>query len=236
MAPTPQVTSLPGAGRAAARPGARFPASALILAGGRSSRFGVDKLDVYVGGRPLLRYALLAVASVCQEVVVVTAHGGTGPDRPLMAATEGIAVRVVQDTEAFGGPLIGVLEGIRAARYPLCLVAGGDMPLMRPELLARLLVIAGGDGRRSTRSVALRLDGAVQPLPMVLRRDEAPAVRAIVRAGRRALRDLHELLPIRIIEPAEWRPYDPEGTSFVDVDRIEDLVRWRDRFAGGPSS
>lgn len=242
MAPSPHLASPPRSGRTAPTVGSRFPASALVLAGGRSSRFGVDKLEVYVGGQPLLRYALGAAASVCQEALVVATPDDPGPERvsvtAALAAAPGVLVRVVHDDEPFGGPLLGVLAGLRAARYPLCLVVGGDMPLLRPELLARMLAIARADPEGPSRSIALRLDGATQPLPIVLRRDATLAIAALIRAGRRALRDLLETVPFRVLEPEAWLPCDPDATSFVDVDRIEDLLRWSATLspsASGPS-
>ena len=47
----------------------------IVLAGGRSTRFGGDKLAAEIGGRPLLHLAIEAVAGVVDEVVVVVAPG-----------------------------------------------------------------------------------------------------------------------------------------------------------------
>jgi len=221
----PSIDRSPISTTSASRPSA----SAIVLAGGHSTRFGANKLEVYVGGRPLLGYALAAAASACQEVLVVTAPSGAVLDRSLLAAARGTRVRVVPDEQEFGGPLLGVLAGLRAARNPFCLVVGGDMPLLRRELLAHLLATARDERATRPRSVGLRLDGAVQPLPIVVRRDAAPVVVRLVRGGRRALRDLFDAVPFQVLEPAEWLPYDPEGTSLVDIDRIDDLVRWSAR-------
>ena len=44
-----------------------------MLAGGRSTRFGTDKLAAELHGLPLLHHPVLRLAEVCAEVVVVIA-------------------------------------------------------------------------------------------------------------------------------------------------------------------
>ena len=47
--------------------------SAIVLAGGASTRFGGDKLRATLDGRPLLDHALEAVGAIANPVVVVIA-------------------------------------------------------------------------------------------------------------------------------------------------------------------
>ena len=49
--------------------------SAVVLAGGRSVRFGRDKLAEPIDGRPLLHHAIDAVRPVAPEIIVVAARG-----------------------------------------------------------------------------------------------------------------------------------------------------------------
>jgi molybdenum cofactor cytidylyltransferase len=45
--------------------------AAIVLAGGAASRFGGNKLAADLEGRPVLEYALRAVAAVASPVVLV---------------------------------------------------------------------------------------------------------------------------------------------------------------------
>jgi molybdopterin-guanine dinucleotide biosynthesis protein A len=67
----------------------------IVLAGGRSSRFGeADKLRVELRGRPLFQHAILALAALCNEVVVVTADADDAPPLPTDAP---VPIRLVHD-------------------------------------------------------------------------------------------------------------------------------------------
>ena len=79
--------------------------SVIVLAGGRSSRFGRDKLAEPVDGRPLVHHAIDAVRPIATEIIVVAAPGAN-PALPM-------DVTLVHDAVAFEGPLAGLLGGTR---------------------------------------------------------------------------------------------------------------------------
>lgn len=195
------------------------PVSGIVLAGGRSSRFGRDKLAQTVDGRPLLHHPVLALAAVCHEVIVVVAPSGREPPLPVAA---GVRVRIARDIEPFGGPLIGLLAGLEAAGGPIALLAGGDMPDLAPALLAFLVrdLLAS-----EAQAVALHSRGFLQPMPSALRVGAAlPIARRLVGLDERSLQGLLRELRAREIPDAEWRPHDPEARSLRDIDRPEDLA------------
>jgi molybdenum cofactor guanylyltransferase len=193
--------------------------SGIVLAGGRSSRFGSDKLGVLVGDRPLLHHAIAAVARAADEVIVVAAAGGSSPDLPAVP----IDVRLVHDTIGFAGPLAGLMDGVRAARHSVLLVAGGDMPSLVPEVL-RLLAETVGHGAAAAALGGDDPQAPAMPLPIALARDGVlPRIEALLGADRRSLRALLESLPVARIAPEVWHALDPEGRTLRDVDVQADL-------------
>jgi molybdenum cofactor guanylyltransferase len=194
--------------------------SGIVLAGGRSSRFGSDKLEARVDGQRLVDRAVAALTALAEisEVVVVTEPGAT---RRAPAAI-GVPIHVVEDPEPFGGPLVGLLAGLEAASEPLVLVVGGDMPTLRADVL-RLLVTRLVHGSDAS-VVTLASLGRIVPLPMALRTGAATDVtRRLLGDGERRLRSLADWLPAIAVDEREWRPLDPDGATVRDVDRPEDL-------------
>jgi molybdopterin-guanine dinucleotide biosynthesis protein A len=169
-----------------------------------------------VGGQTVLDAAIRGAGGVATDVVVVLAPDD---DRVLGDAS----VRVTRDGEPFGGPLIGLLAGLEAVDQPLAVVAGGDMPRLRPEVLELMLrTLLGAD--QAFGAVILERRGRTEPLPAALRTGLATdVVRRLVADGERSLRSLFERLSTRAIDEALWRPLDPDGSTLFDVDEAGDL-------------
>lgn len=187
--------------------------TAIVLAGGRSSRFGRDKLAEPIDGRPLLDHAIDAVRPFAAEILVVAAPDGA-PSVPA-------GTRLIHDPTPFEGPLAGLLTGLREATGPNILVIGGDTPTLVAAVVDAM--IAGLDAA-AVDAVVLEHDGRARPLPIVLR--HGPALRAAGRLyadGERRLRALTEVLATDVIPEASWRPLDPDAVTLRDIDTPADL-------------
>jgi len=187
---------------------------AVILAGGRSSRFGRDKLAEPIDGRPLLDHAIEAVRALVSEIIVVAA-----PEATLDVPDD---VRLVHDAIAFEGPLAGLVTGLGAASESIVLVIGGDMPTIVGPLVDSMVEALASS---SVDVVVLDHQGRPRPLPTVLRRE--PGLAAATRlyaTGDRRLRAITETLPTHVIPEPTWRLLDPEGRSVRDIDTPADLA------------
>lgn len=188
----------------------------IVLAGGRATRFGRDKLREPYRGAPLMHHAVVALSQVCGHVLVTLAPGDVKPDLP-----RGVPLLVQRDPVEGQGPLAALSAALPNVTTELVLLAGGDMPdLATPVLLEMLRVAdeAGADG------VALQDGDRFRPLPVVLLvRRARPVAAALVRSGERRLRTLLGALRIAVVDEATWRSLDPEGRTLFDVDTPADL-------------
>jgi molybdopterin-guanine dinucleotide biosynthesis protein A len=189
---------------------------AVVLAGGRSSRFGRDKLAEVIDGRPLLQHAIGAVQALGSDIdIVVVVAPEAHPALPP-------GVRLAYDARAFEGPLAGLAAGLDAlaGKVDLVVIVGGDMPTLLPAVLRMLLDTLNG----GADAAILRIDGRPRPLPMALRRKPGAARAAtLLTSGERRLWALPEALGASVIPEAAWRPLDPDGRSARDVDLPADL-------------
>jgi molybdopterin-guanine dinucleotide biosynthesis protein A len=187
--------------------------TAIVLAGGRSSRFGRDKLVEPFADQTLLERAIAGVAPLARETIVVVA-----PDES-RRVPDGV-IRV-SDPTSFEGPLVGLLSGLRRAVEPVAVVAAGDMPTMLPSVVAMLV-----DRLDDPTIDAAVLDqgGHARPLPGALRTASATvAAERLVAAGERRLGSIYEALVTSVIDEATWRELDPEGRTLRDIDTPADL-------------
>lgn len=114
--------------------------TAIILTGGRSTRFGADKASAQVAGATMLDH-ILADIPLSVPVVLVgpdleQAAQPTPPSRPRSRTREpetGLDQRsrsliVTHEEPAGGGPVAGVLAGLKLVTTPICCVIATDMP------------------------------------------------------------------------------------------------------------
>lgn len=189
--------------------------TAIVLAGGRSSRFGSDKLAFEVDGRPMLDLAMAAVAAVTSRVVLALAPGVAAP-----ATLEATNLAIAHDPTAYDGPLAGLAAALAGVDTPVALVVAADMPRMVPAVLQRLALTVG-PGRSV---VNLEVPRRIQPLPMAVSVEAVrPAATALLERGERSLRSLLVELGATSIPAPVWLSLDPAGSTILDVNRPGDL-------------
>lgn len=167
----------------------------LVLAGGRSRRFGSDKRVALFDGDELVRLATRKLAAVVDGTIYVV----TGARRERLPGT-GRAV-VLADEPPGRGPVGGIAAGLRRARYGL-LVLACDLPLVRVSTLERLARF----GRNGGRPAALRSVSGWEPLVAWYPRSALHAVESELMSGRPAPWSVLEQLgavPVPVIDADE---------------------------------
>jgi molybdopterin-guanine dinucleotide biosynthesis protein A len=135
----------------------------VVLAGGRSARFGRDKLREPYRGAPLVHHAILALSAVCGEVLVV-APPGKRPDLP-----GGVPLLLQHDVAEGEGPLAAVSNALANVRTPLALVVAP--PGERPDLpggVPLLLQHDVAEGEGPLAAVSNALANVRTPLALVV--------------------------------------------------------------------
>lgn len=129
-----------GSDSQAAAPAPRMPRiAAIVLAAGRSSRMGsANKLLAEVDGVPMVRRAVdAALASKARPVIVVTGN----EQGKVQAALRGCKVSFVHNASFGEGMSTSLRAGLGALPADIdgALVCLGDMPLVTPAVLDRLI-------------------------------------------------------------------------------------------------
>jgi molybdopterin-guanine dinucleotide biosynthesis protein A len=118
------------------------PVAGVVIAGGRSVRFGGEKAAAILAGSPLLIWATRRLQATC-GVVAVNARPGTEAEALAIAA--GLPVLHDAPGDALG-PLSGVKAGLgwaKALGAATLAVSPCDAPLLPDDLFTRLIEEAG---------------------------------------------------------------------------------------------
>ena len=147
--------------------------SAVILAGGQSSRMGRDKARLEIGGQSLLARQIRLVQKIGVGEIFVSGRADRDDAE--------FGCPVLTDRFADAGPLAGIERALAAAAWPWLLVVAVDMPNLTPGILQRLI-----ERSRGAAGVVPRIGGRMQPLAAIYPRGAGSLATAQLTAGVRA--------------------------------------------------
>jgi molybdenum cofactor guanylyltransferase len=183
-----------------------------ILAGGKSSRMGVDKAFLDFGGQTLLDRALDLMGAVCERAAIVG-------DPARFSKYE----FVVADIFSGCGPLAGIHAALVDSSAELNLMLAVDMPFVSKELLEFVFAAADAEDNRAIITVP-RVGNGFQPLCAVYRRAFSTSAEQALRAGKYKIDGAFSGVPIRVIEEAELMAAGFTEQSFFNVNTPQDRV------------
>ncbi|HJX10909.1 MAG TPA: NTP transferase domain-containing protein [Candidatus Binatia bacterium] len=191
-------------------------ASAVILAGGKSSRMGQPKALLPFDHEPLIVHIVRALKSMFAEAVVVAA-----PDQELPP----LSALLVRDEVAYQGPVGGIYYGLKAAGGDFCFVTSCDVAFTNLSLISYLI------SHISNYDVVVPFwQERFQPLHAVYRRSVLPLLKEQLERGELRPIFLYDKVRTRKVHADEIRRFDPEGLSFFNINTPEDyeeaLKRW----------
>jgi len=158
---------------------AKLPVHGFVLAGGQSSRMGVDKAAMLFGGRPMVEIALEKLRSFCAEVSIA----GNRDDLSGFAP-------VVGETRLDAGPAAGVEAGLMAASRPWVVFVPVDVPLVPVELLRGWVEAVIEKGEAGCGVSYLLVNGERQPAFCAMRREALSSVTEALERGERRLTNI----------------------------------------------
>lgn len=103
----------------------------VVLIGGKSRRFGRDKVLASVGLRTLVEHVLDIIGPLFPEILLV-GHRREGLEQ----------FPVVEDLKPGCGPLGGILTALSSARSDYCFVFAADMPRLNREFISHMIARA----------------------------------------------------------------------------------------------
>lgn len=191
----------------------RPASSAIILAGGQSSRMGRPKSDLPFGGVTMLDHIVSETMRVFDELVVAVA-------RPRFYAWETLLSRSLVDREPGQGPVAALADALAEIRFDRAFVCSCDVPLVDGDLARKLCEMVGDDD-----ALVPHVDGKLQMLHAVYRKRCAKVLATMRAAGEHRLHEIVNFAKVRIVPEDEIRALDPELLSFFNVNTPEEYQR-----------
>jgi molybdopterin-guanine dinucleotide biosynthesis protein A len=194
--------------------------SAIVLAGGVSSRFGQDKGILEIANKPLIKYVIDAVNPVVDETIVVTNSQDRITEYSKVVATD---VRFAIDLCESNGPLIGALTGFVSAHGKYALLLPFDTPFISREVVSLLFELCLGKAAAIPRWPNEQIEPlhAIYQTKLVLE-----AAKNAVSEGKLTMRAMIEKLRgVRYVSTLVIRQLDPDLKTFFNINTPLDLKR-----------
>ncbi|MGH7495577.1 MAG: molybdenum cofactor guanylyltransferase [bacterium] len=182
--------------------------TALILAGGKSSRMGRDKALLPLGNTTVIEFLMARLRQVCEEVIVVTRL-----EQPYSSLGASVLFDLMPDKFSLGGLYSGLLQSPAQVNF----VCACDMPLISPSVVSYLLELL------TDFDVAVpRLEGQVEPLCAVYTKACLPAIHARLLAGDLRMSGWFDSVRARFVGKDELQKHDPKLQSFSNLNTMAD--------------
>ena len=190
--------------------------TAIILAGGKSSRLGRSKALQVIEGKSLIQWVIDRLATLSTEIIIATAHGATIP------CSSTVRIKMVADTYPGKGPLVGIYSGLIASSSSRAIVVGCDTPFLSVGLLEYMTQIS------STFDVVVpRIKNELEPLCAVYSKNCSSPIQSLLEQDELRIRKLFSMVKVKYVEEDKINKFDPEHLSFFNVNSQADLDRAR---------
>ncbi len=193
--------------------------SAVVLAGGSSSRLGQDKAFLFVDGQFLIERIIETLSQLSDEVIIVTNEA----DR-----YEQFEALVVSDVYPGKGALGGIYSGLKAATRSHSLVVACDMPFLNLSLLRYM------QGLASRYDVVIPRRGKLtEALHAFYSRNCLPLIKQQLLAGDLRIIHFFPHVRVRYVDREEIEVFDPRNLSFFNINSQADLEKARQELGPG---
>lgn len=189
------------------------PITIAILAGGQSRRMGTDKSFVVLNDKPLIQHVIDRASQLDYPLILIAND---------VERYQQFGLPVYPDVIPGAGSLGGLYTALTHSEtdYTLCLAC--DMPQIKPALLHHLITrIDHYD------AVVPRVNGVAQSLHAIYHQRCLSVMHKHIQQGKLKISDIFDVLRARFVDDAELSRFDPDGTSFMNLNTQVDLEQFK---------
>ena len=183
----------------------------VILAGGKSRRFGSNKALADIDGCPMIEHGAALLNDLFTERLLVT----NTPDYYHF-----LNWPVTPDIFPGAGPLAGIHAALKKINCSRAFITACDMPLINSRLIQFLCGTPG-----DWDIIVPWLDRGPEPLYGVYRKSCLEVIENNLLNDQRKIRLIFDQLKIRKVSLDEITPHISDLTTFVNINRLSDLAK-----------
>jgi len=187
--------------------------TSVVLAGGKSSRLGVDKALAIVGGKSLIQRVIERLTPISNQILIVgSLHH--------FNFSSGCSIEYRGDLYPGKGPLGGIYTGLAASKSFYNLIVACDMPFLNIELLRYMIKLSP-----DFDVVVPKVKKGIEPLHAVYSKNCLDSMKRQLDKGELSIAQFLSMVKVRYVEQEECQNFAPQLLSFFNVNSQADLAQ-----------
>ncbi len=191
--------------------------TAIILAGGKSSRMGFDKQFLKIDQRRLMDSLVNKLGIQFGEIIIVT----NKPEHYI-----GLSHKIITDKIVGKGPLAGIHAGLLESSSRYSFVVACDMPNINMQYV-RYMIESMKD--HSLDGCVTNYMDWIEPFSSFYSKDLVGRIEAHLDSGRRSINSMLKNLNIKYIAEHDARKFSPNWDMFLNLNTREDLDEYLEK-------
>ncbi|MBK1812063.1 molybdenum cofactor guanylyltransferase [Clostridium sp. YIM B02505] len=192
--------------------------TAVILAGGKSTRMGFDKQFLKFEDKQLIDVMSEKLYTSFEEIIIISNKPELYKDSPY---------KIISDEVKDMGPISGIYEGLKAAKGEYVYFIACDMPIINLDFIEfmkdRLI-------KEPKQCCIVERETYMEPFNAFYSKSLLQEVEQMIKADKRALKQLIRASDTLYIEEEEVKSFDCNFEMFMNLNTKEDLERYIFRY------
>ena len=194
--------------------------SSIILAGGRSQRYGSNKAIAELNGKALISLSLNVLNPLVNELIVVVANHEQAKLLPLEAK-----VKVVVDQYPNCGSLGGIYSGLNEIKNEWAFVSACDMPFLNRNLITDMAELRDGHD-----IVAPIIDNRPEPTHAMYHKSCLRSINEQLNSNEFKITMFYNKMNVKEVHSDFIDKIDPGRWSFFNVNTPEDMIKAKQNY------
>ncbi len=197
--------------------------TAIILAGGKSSRMGFDKQFLMLKDSCMVEVIAAKLEKVFNEIIIVT-------NKPGEYAKYGY--KLAEDEVSGYGPLAGIHVGLKSSSSLFSYIVACDMPLINIEYTKYMMeLIRQNDGKAD--GVITRLGNWIEPFNAFYSKNLISRIEENIKKGKMQINLFVQESDMIYIDEEKAKEFSPGWEMFTNINTLRDYEMLIEKIKGG---
>ncbi len=199
--------------------------SAIILAGGKSRRFGRDKITLKIENTLILELLLAKVNNIFPEIIIVL-NKNNFKKFPASLQKKFSHVITLKDEQDIQTPLVGIYTGLLHSSSYYNFVLACDMPKIEVNLIEAMIKKIDNNSDIIIPHYTKDNQEFFEPLFAIYSKNCLEVIEQEITSGNYQIKKIFNRLKVKYINEKYLKKFDKKFLSFINVNTSCDYLRY----------